>query len=96
MALGGSGPDPLNELAICQMELGDLASAERTLRSALALEPENTKIVSNLGVVAIRRGQVEEARGYFRTVLELDPADPVGPELPSTPSKNPGKYNKRR
>jgi Flp pilus assembly protein TadD len=77
VALGGSGPDSLNELAICQMELGDLASAERTLRSALALEPDNTKIVSNLGVVAFRRGLVEEARGYFRTVLELDPADPV-------------------
>ena len=77
VALGGSGPDPLNELAICQMELGDLAVAERTLRSALEREPENTKIVSNLGVVALRRGRTEEAGGYFRTVLELDPADPV-------------------
>ena len=76
-ALGGGGPDPLNELAICQMELGDLAAAERTLRAALAAEPENTKIISNLGVVAMRRGQNEEARGFFRTVLELDPADPL-------------------
>jgi Flp pilus assembly protein TadD len=75
--LGGTGPDPLNELAICQMELGELETAERTLRSALALEPENTKIVSNLGVVAMRQGREEEARGYFRTVLELDPADAV-------------------
>jgi Flp pilus assembly protein TadD len=77
VSLGGSGPDPLNELAICQMELGDLASAERTLRSALALEPENTKIVSNLGIVALRGGKADEARGYFRTVLELDPEDAV-------------------
>jgi Flp pilus assembly protein TadD len=77
VALGGSSPDALNELAICQMELGDLTTAERTLRSALAQEPENTKIVSNLGVVAMRRGLLEEARGYFRTVLELDPADPA-------------------
>ena len=77
VALGGTGPDPLNELAICQMELGDLEAAERTLRSALALEPENTKIVSNLGVVALRRGRAEEAAGFFRTVLELDPADPL-------------------
>jgi Flp pilus assembly protein TadD len=77
VALGGSGPDPLNELAICQMELGDLAAAGRTLRSALALEPENTKVIANLGVVALRQGLAEEARGYFRTVLELDPEDPV-------------------
>jgi Flp pilus assembly protein TadD len=76
-ALGGGGADPLNELAICQMELGDLATAERTLHAALAVEPENTKIVSNLGVVALRRGRDEEARGFFRTVLELDPSDPV-------------------
>lgn len=80
-ALGGGGPDPLNELAICQMELGDLASAERSLRAALAAEPENTRIVSNLGVVAMRRGRLEEARGYFRTVLELDPGDPVARRL---------------
>jgi Flp pilus assembly protein TadD len=59
------------------MELGDLAAAGRTLRAALAAEPENTKIVSNLGVVAMRQGRDEEARGFFRTVLELDPADPV-------------------
>jgi Flp pilus assembly protein TadD len=76
-ALGGGGPDPLNELAICQMELGDLAAAERTLRAALAAEPENTKIISNLGVVAMRRERDEEARGYFRAVLEFDPEDPV-------------------
>lgn len=75
VALGGSGPDALNELAICQMELGELEAAERTLRSALALEPENTKIVSNLGVVALRRGLLDDARGFFRTVLELDPDD---------------------
>ena len=77
IALGGSGPDPLNELAICQMELSDLEAAGCTLRSALELEPENPKIVSNLGVVALRRGLPEEARGFFRTVIELDPDDPV-------------------
>ncbi len=77
IALGGSNPDSLNELAICQMELGDLATAERTLRQALALEPENTKIVSNLGVVALRGNRREEAAGYFRTVLEIDAGDPV-------------------
>ncbi len=75
--LGGGGPDTLNELAICQMELGDLAAAERTLRAALTAEPENTKVVSNLGVVAMRRGREEEARGFFRTVLEMDPSDTV-------------------
>ena len=77
IVLGGPQPDPLNELAICQMELGELVESGSTLRAALALEPENTKIISNLGVVALRRQRVEEALGFFRTVRELDPADPI-------------------
>jgi Flp pilus assembly protein TadD len=79
--LGGGGSDTLNELAICQMELGDLDGAGRTLRRALAADPENTKVISNLGVVAHRRGLDEEARGFFRTVLEIDPGDPVARRL---------------
>ncbi len=75
--LGGEQSDALNELAICQMELGELAQAERTLREALAVEPENVKIISNLGIVADREGRREEALGFFRAALEIDPADPI-------------------
>jgi Flp pilus assembly protein TadD len=77
LSLGAAHPDLLNELAICLMELGDLAESEKRLRQALALEPENTKIISNLGIVALKRGRTEEARGFFRTVREIDPADPI-------------------
>jgi len=69
--------DTLNELAICLMELGDLDAAHIRLTAALGLEPENTKIISNLGIVALRRGREEESRGFFRTVLDLDPEDAV-------------------
>ncbi len=77
LEIGAPHADLLNELAICLMELGDLAESDRRLRAALRLEPENTKIISNMGIVALRRGRGEEARGYFRTVLEIDPEDPV-------------------
>jgi len=69
--------DTLNELAICEMELGDLESSQKHLTAALSTEPENTKIISNLGILALRRGNREQAGGYFQTVLEIAPDDPI-------------------
>ena len=44
---------------------------------ALSMDPENTKIISNLGCLFLKLGQKEEAAKYFRTVLEIDPADKI-------------------
>ncbi len=73
--LGGDGVDTLNELAICEMELGLLPESRRHLERALRKEPENVKIISNLGIVARKQGRPDEASGFFRTVLELEPGD---------------------
>jgi Tfp pilus assembly protein PilF len=59
------------------METGDLAGARRELEAALWEDPENVKIISNLGVLAAKRGCHDEAAGFFRTVLEIDPDDQV-------------------
>lgn len=75
--LGGDNCDTLNELAICKMELGDLAGSKKTLLDAFQLEPENTKIMSNLGFVALKEGDIASARGYFTAVLEFDPEDKI-------------------
>jgi tetratricopeptide (TPR) repeat protein len=75
--LGGEGCDVRNELAICLMETGDLSGARKELEKALRLENDNVKVISNLGVVALRSGRKSEAAGFFRTVLELDPEDQV-------------------
>ncbi len=74
-----ANPDTLNELAICLMELGDLPGSQRRLEQALKLEPENTKVISNLGVLALKQGRRQEALGFFRAVLEIDPRDVVAP-----------------
>lgn len=79
--LGAEDADTYNELAICLMELGDLAESRRCLEKALRLEPDNIKIVSNLGTLALKRGKKEEAEGFFRTALELDPKDPLALKL---------------
>ena len=75
--LGGGNNDTRNEIAICLMELGDLDAARKELEAALTAEPENIKTISNLGVLAMKSGDDAEAAAFFRTVLELDPEDPI-------------------
>jgi tetratricopeptide (TPR) repeat protein len=75
--LGGGNSDTRNELAICLMELGDLQAARRELETALHDDPENVTIISNLGVLAMKNGNNDEAAAFFRTVLEFDPGDPL-------------------
>jgi Flp pilus assembly protein TadD len=77
LELGGDNGDTRNELAICLMELEDYPAARGELETALRADPENVKIISNLGVLAMKSGNDNEAAGFFRTVLELAPGDPV-------------------
>jgi len=78
---GGTNVDTYNEMAICSMEVGELDQARRWLEKALRLDPESTKIMSNLGVVALRLGKADEAKSFFEAVLEYDPEDPVAPQM---------------
>ena len=74
---GDENADTCNELAICQMETGDFSGARESLIEALNMDPDNTKIISNLGFLSLKLGDEEEARKYFMTVLEIDSKDPV-------------------
>ncbi|MDR1469727.1 MAG: tetratricopeptide repeat protein [Spirochaetaceae bacterium] len=75
--LGGDGADARNELSICLMETGDTRAARSEARRALSFEPDNIKVISNLAVIALREGKPDEAAAFFRTVLDIDPNDPV-------------------
>jgi len=85
LELGGNSSDIRNESAICLMELQDLKGARKELELALRDDTENTKIISNLGVVAMKAGNMDEAEAYFRTVLELDPEDPLAKKFSQGP-----------
>ena len=74
---GGDTSDTYNELSICLMESGDTKGAGKLLAKALAKDGENTKIISNLGYVALKEGNPSLAAGYFQTVLEIDPNDKI-------------------
>ena len=75
--MGGGGSDVHNELAICLMESGDLKGARSELETALRNDPENVKIISNMGVLALKKGSADDAAAFFRTVLELDSEDEI-------------------
>lgn len=77
VALGGDTADTLNELAICQMETGDLDTAYHSLDQALRKDPDNIRIISNFGVLYLKKGQTQEARQFFETVLALEPEDTI-------------------
>ena len=74
---GGVNCEARNELAICLMESGDIKGAQRELEAALKEDPENIKIISNLGVLAARKGEKDKAAAFFRAALEIDGNDPV-------------------
>jgi tetratricopeptide (TPR) repeat protein len=77
LELGGDNGDTRNELAICLMELEDYPAARRELETALQNDPENVKIISNMGMLAAKSGDDDEAAAFFRIVLDLEPGDPV-------------------
>ena len=77
LELGGDNRDTRNELAICLMEMEDYGAARKELESALREDPEDIKIISNLGVLALKEGRDREAAAFFRTVLEFNPQDAI-------------------
>ncbi len=71
--LNNTHVDSYNELAICLMEMNELALCKQYLKKALQLESENTKTIINFGILALKEHNTEEAAGFFRIVLEYDP-----------------------
>ncbi len=80
-SIAESYSDICNELAICLTELGDFDTAEQWLVSALENDTENIKIISNIGAIQYRKGNMEEAAGFFKTVLTLNPEDIPAKEM---------------
>ena len=77
VALGLDNADTKNELALCLIETGRYNEARKELENALRQDPYSVKIISNLGVLALRQGHAAEAEAFFRAALEKDPNDPV-------------------
>ncbi len=75
--LNNENIDTYNELSICYLELGDYAECRKKLSQALRLDGDNIKIISNFGILALKENKQEEALGFFKTVLEIEPDDDI-------------------
>jgi len=63
-------------LALCQVQTGDLAEAERSLRRSLTLEPRSTHALTALADVLLTRKRPEEAKATALRALAIAPRDP--------------------
>ncbi|MCK5736223.1 MAG: tetratricopeptide repeat protein [Spirochaetaceae bacterium] len=69
--------DLYNELAICTRALKDFDASSAALEEALKHDPENIKIISNMAIVHLEKGNREEAVTWLQTALTMEPSDPV-------------------
>lgn len=74
---GNKNPDTYNELSLCYMQEKKFDDVKKCLLKAFEMDSENTKIISNLGFLALAQGDKQLARSYFTTVLEFDPKDKI-------------------
>ena len=70
-----------NELAICTRAQGDFDASASALEHALRTDPENIKILSNMAIVQMEKGDTAEAVRWLRTALTLEPGDPICTKL---------------
>jgi tetratricopeptide (TPR) repeat protein len=69
--------DTYNELSLCYIQEKNFEESKKCLLKALQIDPESTKVISNLGYLSLAMGNKDEARRYFTTVLELEPNDKI-------------------
>ena len=74
---GDENADTYNELSLCYVQEKNFAEAKNCLIKAMSIEPESTKVISNLGYLSLAMGNKAEARKYFTTVLEIEPNDKI-------------------
>jgi len=74
---GDKNAETYNELALCLLQEQDLDGAEKAMMKSFSLDPENTKVIKNLGYLSLAKGDKEMAQKYFTTVLEYAPNDAI-------------------
>ncbi|MBK5200864.1 MAG: hypothetical protein JJE21_04935 [Spirochaetaceae bacterium] len=75
--LGESNSEIYNELSICALEEGHKELSIYYLDSALDLEPENLKILTNLAFLKIEEKDYDKARYLLEKARALDEQDPL-------------------
>ena len=61
----------LEHVAMVALASGDLARAQQALHESLALDPDSLSALSRLGELRAAQGNLLEAQGHYRRVLEM-------------------------
>ena len=61
----------ISAFSIC--EISNMKTAARTFMTALTYQPNQTKILSNLGIAYVHLGLYEQAIQMYQWALEIDP-----------------------
>lgn len=64
--------EALEGAALCSLELGEMAEAERALTAAARLAPRRPETQNLLGILRVRQGDLEGARALYRGVIALN------------------------
>ena len=67
----GPAPGALSELGKCYIELGDTQAGIKSLREALAFEPNDSRNCYVLGTALVKLGREREGRSYLQKVREI-------------------------
>lgn len=62
-------------MALADARKGNIAGAEKAIKTGLQINPRNTRLMNLQGALLARYGRLAEARRMFLTVLQLDPED---------------------
>ncbi len=68
----GAEANALNNLAIAEAQAGELERAQARLRVALRLEPGNSAVLNNIGVLAYRGGNLTAAHRALETASSIE------------------------
>jgi tetratricopeptide (TPR) repeat protein len=66
-------PEGWTKLGVAQLRLRDLASAEKSFSTALALDTNNAEALNGLGLAQVQRGRPREAVQYFAAANRAQP-----------------------
>ena len=71
------GRSALNNIGLCQFQLGKLDSAEAVFGAIMAADPTYVKAINNMAKVRLAQGRKDEAAKLFRRALGVDPGNRI-------------------
>jgi arylsulfatase A-like enzyme/Tfp pilus assembly protein PilF len=75
--VSGNDPEVLNAYGVALSDLGKLDEGAQQFQRVLQADPNNAPALQNLGIVALRRDDVQGALSYLSRALALNPRLPL-------------------